>query len=356
MLVTQNKATALDPLTLDAHAADAARHLMREGSSANTEASYRSAIRYWAAWYALRYGLPFGLPVAPAAVIQFIVDHAQRIGDHGLVWEMPDALDAELVRLRVKTRLGAPALNTVLLRLSVLSKAHDVQGHANPCTAPVVKALIAKTRSAYAKRGAVPKKKKALTKNPFEAMLQTCDDSMRGVRDRALLLFAWSSGGRRRSEVTQATVENVVPMDGGYVYSLVYSKTNQTGLDRTDNAKPIVGQAARALKDWLTVSGVTSGPIFRRIRRGDVIGEPLAPAAVRAIVRERCLAAGLDEGFSAHSLRSGFITEAARQDVPLGEIMSLTGQTSVRTVMGYYQAGRMTKSRALDLLGDTDTP
>ena len=39
----------LDPAVLDRSADEAARALMREGSSANTAASYRAAMRYWAA-------------------------------------------------------------------------------------------------------------------------------------------------------------------------------------------------------------------------------------------------------------------------------------------------------------------
>jgi len=34
-----------------------------------------------------------------------------------------------------------------------------------------------------------------------------------GVRDKALLLFAWASGGRRRSKVTSAVVEQLVTVD-----------------------------------------------------------------------------------------------------------------------------------------------
>ena len=53
----------------------------------------------------------------------------------------------------------------------------------------------------------------------------TCDDSLRGLRDRALLLFAWSSGGRRRSEVVGATVENTRKVGEDYLYLLSHSKT-----------------------------------------------------------------------------------------------------------------------------------
>lgn len=344
----------LDPHALDTQADAAVRSLMREGSSANTAASYRAAIRYWTAWFELRYGQPFALPLPEAAVIQFVVDHAQRSTDHGLKWELPLALDQELVRLKAKGKLGAPSLNTLLQRLSVLSKAHELLGHPNPCRAAPVRELLAKTRRAYARRGMTPAKKEALTREPLQAMLDTCDDTLRGVRDRALLLFAWASGGRRRSEVVRATIENTVRTSEGFLYTLAHSKTNQSGAQRADDQKPIVGSAAQALDAWLAASGIRQGPIFRRVRRGDVIGEPLAAAAVRDIVQERCRLAGLEGDFSAHSLRSGFVTEAGRRNVPLGDTMAMTGHASVATVMGYFRAGAAARSPAARLLDEPE--
>lgn len=343
----------LDPGALDRQADAAMRDLLREGSSPNTAASYRAAIRYWSAWFGLRYGRPLALPLSEAAVIQFVVDHAQRTGAQGLTSELPPALDLELVRLKAKGRLGPPSLNTLLQRLSVLSKAHELAGQPNPCRAAAVRELLARTRRAYARRGATPARKDALTREPLQALLDTCDDSLRGLRDRALLLFAWSSGGRRRSEVVGATVENTRKVGEDYLYLLSHSKTNQSGADRAQDRKPIAGAAARALDAWLAASGIRQGALFRRIRRGDVIGEPLAAAAVRAIVQERCRLAGIEGDFSAHSLRSGFVTEAGRQNVPLGDAMAMTGHASVATVMGYFRAGAAPRSRAARLL---DTP
>ncbi|EHK65428.1 site-specific integrase [Achromobacter arsenitoxydans] len=342
----------LDPQTLDAQADAAVRGLLREGSSANTASSYRAAIRYWTAWFELRYGRMFALPVPEAAVIQFVVDHAQRSTDHGLKWELPLALDRELVRLKAKGRLGAPSLNTLLQRLSVLSKAHELHGHPNPCRSATVRELLSKTRRAYARRGVAPARKEALTREPLQAMLDTCDDTLRGKRDRALLLFAWASGGRRRSEVVRATMENTQRTPDGYLYTMAQSKTNQAGAARADDQKPILGAAALALDGWLAASGIRQGPIFRRVRRGGVIGEPLAAAAVRDIVLERCELAGLDGAFSAHSLRSGFVTEAGRRNIPLGDTMAMTGHASVATVMGYFRAGSALQSPAARLLDD----
>ena len=343
---------ALQPTELSDVTQRAVEDLLREGESQNTLASYRSALRYWAAWYGLRYGTMVQLPVATPCVLQFIVDHIERTTDNGLTSELPAAIDQTLVDGGYKGKLGALAHNTVMHRISVLSKAHQLQQLKNPCHDPKVRELLSRTRKAYAKRGALPQKKDALTKDPLQALLATCDDSLRGKRDRALLLFAWSSGGRRRSEVTGAQMQflkRVGPTD--FFYTLAFSKTNQSGLDQPENGKPVLGVAGVALHDWLQVSLVTEGAIFRRIRKGGHLGEALSPAAVRTIVKERCVLAGIEGDFSAHSLRSGFVTEAGRQNVSLAETMSLTGHHSVATVLGYFRAESALTSRAALLFG-----
>lgn len=71
-------------------------------------------------------------------------------------------------------------------------------------------------------------------------MLATCDDSLKGKRDRALLLFAWASGGRRRSEVAAADMKFLKRLaPGAFSYELAFSKSNQSGIDRPDNHKPV---------------------------------------------------------------------------------------------------------------------
>ena len=354
-LPSLQKIPALQPTELSDLTQRAVDELLREGESQNTLASYRSALRYWAAWYGLRYGGQIQLPLPPACVLQFIVDHAQRSTDKGLVSELPAEIDQALVQAGYKGKLGALAHNTLQHRISVLSKVHQLHELKNPCQDAKVRELLSRTRKAYAKRGALPRKKAALTRSPLEALLATCDDSLKGKRDRALLLFAWSSGGRRRSEVTQAQMQflraiKVDSAEPAYIYALTHSKTNQSGLDRPEDHKPVMGAAAVALQDWLHVSRITSGAIFRRIRKGGHVGEALTPAAVRDIVKARCALAGIEGDFSAHSLRSGFVTEAGRQNVPLAEAMGMSGHHSVATALGYFRAEASTSSTAATLL------
>ncbi|WP_353177830.1 site-specific integrase [Delftia acidovorans] len=342
---------------LEPAAQQAVRELLREGESTNTRNSYQSAMRYWAAWHALRFERQMQLPLNVACVLQFIIDHAQRQTGAGLASEMPAHMDRALVEAGYKAREGPLSHNTLVHRMAVLSKAHQVHGLANPCQDGAVRELMSRTRKAYARRGEQPAKKDALTRDLLEQLLQTCDDSLRGRRDRALLLFAWSSGGRRRSEVAGADMRHlraVGPQE--FIYTLAHSKTNQSGRDAPENHKPVTGRAAQALADWLRAAAIQEGPIFRRIRKGGHVGEPLSPAAVRDIVKQRCALAGVEGDFSAHSLRSGFVTEAGRQNVPLPDTMALTGHSSVNTVLGYFRADSALSNRAARLLdaGDDD--
>jgi hypothetical protein len=91
------KRPALQPTALCDVTQRAVDELMREGESRNTTASYRSALRYWAAWYGIRYGNQIQLPVPTLCVLQFIVDHADRLSDKGLVHELPAEIDPALV-------------------------------------------------------------------------------------------------------------------------------------------------------------------------------------------------------------------------------------------------------------------
>ena len=67
-----------------------------------------------------------------------------------------------------------------------------------------------------------------------------------------------------------------------------------------------------AVYDWLKAAGITSGPIFRRVRQGDVLTtERLNDKSVALIVKKYAALARLDPSeFAGHSLRAGFVTSA----------------------------------------------
>ena len=344
----------LQPDRLAEQATHAVREILAAAASANTTRSYASALRYWAGWFQGRYGQALALPVPEAAVIQFIVDHLPRRTSAGAAWELPATLDGVLVSSGLKQRPGPWSLATVVHRVAVLSTAHRLrQAAPNPAEAPGVRHLLARSRRAAVKQGVRPRKKTALARPELEALLANCDDSLEGLRDRALLCFGFASGGRRRSEIAAADLADLRALsDGGYVYWLGHSKTQQTGpaIGSTPD-KPVLGAAAHALAAWLQAAAITEGPIFRRLW-GPRVGPGLSGKAVAAVIQRRARLAGLEGDFGGHSLRSGFVTEGARQGIALPALMAMTEHRAVASVLGYFQAGTAADNPAAHLMGD----
>jgi integrase len=115
-------------------------------------------------------------------------------------------------------------------------------------------------------------------------ILATCDESARGRRDRALLLFGFV-GALRRSELVALRVEDVRTVGGGLRLRIIRGKTDQAGqgaeigLPRGRHAEtcPVL-----AFNDWQAVARRKAGPLFRKISTADGIGEAaLHPDAVR---------------------------------------------------------------------------
>jgi len=221
-----------DPRKLSEEADKAVHAFFHEGQSRNTARTYRTALQYWGAWHALRYGAPIEGPVPPSAVIQFIVDHlehqphlaAPAISPYTPSSQttqhlLPLAIDRVLVDRKYKAHLGPWSIATVQTRLAALSKAHEhyIANHAhlnlgpeiNPLRDPSLRQLIGAARRAYARRGRDPVRPVAATRSVMGALVATCGEDLAGKRDRALLLFGWASGGRRRSEIAEASFENV---------------------------------------------------------------------------------------------------------------------------------------------------
>ncbi|MBE1161568.1 site-specific integrase [Dyella acidiphila] len=362
MLIPANDIPAsLDLATLDAASQAAAAAFVAAGTAANTVRSYRSALTYWSAWLQGRYGQPLNdAPLPLTVVVQFVLDHLARPREDG-TWEhlLPPTLDAALVAANIKGHPGPLAYNTVSHRLAVLATWHRVHEWESPTEATAVKTLLRQARKAQARRGVTVRKKTAAVIEPLQALLATCTDGVRGVRDRALLLLAWSGGGRRRSEVVGLQITDVRRLDADtWVYALGNTKTDTSGVRRE---KPLKGAAAQALAAWVAAAPATTGPLFRRLHRGGAVGTTALTADHMArMVQRRAKLAGLDGDWAAHSLRSGFVTEAGRQGVPLGEVMAMTEHRGVSTVMGYFQAGSLLTSRASELLAssviDTEAP
>ena len=134
------------------------------------------------------------------------------------------------------------------------------------------------------------------------------------------------------------------------VLGLHLGRTKTAGLEQ-DERVLLIGRPVEAVKMWLALSLINQGAVFRAIDRFGRVGQvALDGQSVNAILKRRCRMAGLPEaGFSAHGLRSGYLTEAARRGVPLQEAMRQSRHSSVQQASSYYNEVEMERGNSARL-------
>jgi len=114
----------------------------------------------------------------------------------------------------------------------------------------------------------------------------------------------------------------------------------------------LIGRPVVALRAWLSRSAIDTGPIFRKIDQwGNIDRRGITPQTVNLVVKARAAQAGLDPAlFSAHGLRSGYLTEAANRGIPLSEAMQQSQHKSVTQAASYYNDSERKMGRAARLV------
>jgi integrase len=337
------------------------RHLAKEGIGDNSLRALASDLGYLEAWSLAATGQKLPWPALEAFLIKFVAHHlwdsARRETDpaHGMPADVTAALKAQGL-LRAD---GPHAPSTVRRRLSSWSTLTKWRGLRGKFNAPGLQSAIKLAVRASARpRGR--KSKKAVTADILAALLKACaGEKLVDLRDRALLITAFASGGRRRSEMSALRVEQLVEEDpvpadpkapdGEKLpcLSIRIGRTKTTQAD-SDAFVLLVGRPVLVLKDWLERAGISEGAVFRGIDRwGNLERRALTPQAVNLILKRRIAEAGLDPtAFSAHGLRSGYLTETARRGIPLPEAMQQSQHRSVQQASNYYNDAERTLGRA----------
>ncbi|BCH62402.1 hypothetical protein RvVAR0630_pl05440 (plasmid) [Agrobacterium vitis] len=244
---------------------------------------------------------------------------------------MPADVEQSLREQRFLRSSGPHAPDTVRRRLAAWSTLTKWRGLTGVFSSPSLKSAIRLAVRATP-RPRKRKSAKAVTGDVLAKLLATCStDSLRDIRDRAILMVAFASGGRRRSEIAglrreQLTVEPPITVEGAPPLpslAIHLGRTKTSGAE-SDEVVYLTGRPVEALNAWLAAGRIESGSIFRKVDRwGTVSKRALEPSAVNQIVKQRAALAGLEPGeFSAHGLRSGYLTEAANRGIPLVEELS----------------------------------
>jgi site-specific recombinase XerD len=244
---------------------------------------------------------------------------------------------------------------TLARRLVGIGFAHRVAGSAWVGTHPLVKATL---RGVLRRHGKPARQAAALMTDEVRMLVATCDESLVGLRDRALLLVGYA-GGLRRSELVAITREDIEAEPGGLRIRIQRSKTDPTG------EGAFIGLAlgehratcpVRSLHAWMEASEADVGAIFRKISgSGRIAFAGLTPGAVRRILLHRAALAGLavamSERLSPHGLRAGFITQAHLNGASEEAIMAQARHRDWRTTRRYIRQAKVVTETPAKRLG-----
>ncbi|WP_018900891.1 tyrosine-type recombinase/integrase [Rhizobium sp. 2MFCol3.1] len=337
------------------------RHLVNEGMGDNTLRAITSDLAYLEAWALAATGSPLPWPAPEALLLKFVAHHLwdpqrrEDDQDHG----MPADVDHSLRSQGFLKSTGPHAPATVRRRLASWSTLTHWRGLDGAFPSPPLKAAIRLAVRAVP-RTRRRKSAKAVTADVLSKLLETCEsDSLRDLRDRAILMVAFASGGRRRSEIAGLRVEQltseapVEQKDGPHLPSIaIHLGRTKTTSGEQDEVVYITGRPVEALNAWMATAKIDKGSVFRGIGRwGTLSRRPLDPQSINLIIKQRVEMAGLKPGeFSAHGLRSGYLTEAANRSIPLAEAMEQSRHRSVQQASSFYNSATRRSGRAARML------
>jgi integrase len=260
----------------------------------------------------------------------------------------PDSFVIYLTHLAGKPR----SVSTIQQMIVAISEAHRSKGFTPPTADPKVRAVWAGIRRT---KSVAPNQKTALSTIDLRKMLDALPQSVRGCRDRAVLLLGFA-GGFRRSEISALDQRDVAFSDDGVIVTIRRSKTDQEGEGRRVGIP--FGSATttcpiRSLQLWLEARGPEDGPLFFEVDwNHHVTRRRMSGRAIARAVKKYGKATGLDPSLLAgHSLRSGFATQAARNGASESAIMAQTGHRSNEMVRRYIRVGTIWHDNASTLLG-----
>ena len=244
-------------------------------------------------------------------------------------------------------------ISTLRRRLVSIGVVHRLKGHYLDTKHPVI---IENFLSIKRKKGSIQKAKKPILINHLKQIINVIDEQkiakIQKLRNRTLVLIGFG-GGFRRTELISVDHEDLDFVEEGVKITLRRSKTDQfgegmiKGLPYFENEKycPVL-----SLKNWLTLSKIKSGPIFRRFAKGSTLTSyRLTDQSVVLIIKDCLKLAGIENSnFSGHSLRSGFATVAAESGADERSIMAMTGHKTTQMVRRYIREANIFKNNALN--------
>ena len=266
---------------------------------------------------------------------------------HG-VSALPASPDAVAVFASSEADAGVNP-RTISKRISAIAYFHRQAGHAPPTAAENPGRLVEVLAGIRATHGRPKVRKRAADASALRHMLATIEgEGLRAHRDRALLAIGMSAA-LRRSELVAFDVADVRLVDKGIELMIAKSKTDQAregvvvAIPEGNRIRP-----KALLLAWMAAARHSEGPVFRRLTRKDELtGDRMSDRAIARLVQRCAAAAGYDPAhYAGHSLRAGFLTEAAANRASIFKMQDVSRHKSVQVLSEYVRNAELFEDHA----------
>ena len=276
-------------------------------------------------------------------------DFAGFCSKHGFK-SMPT--EPKIVSLYLTHLSKTSKISTLRRRLVSIGVVHKLKGHYLDTKHPVI---IENLMGIKRIKGSKQTGKKPILINHLKQIINVINqqdiEEIAKLRNKTLILIGFG-GGFRRTELVSIDHEDLEFVDEGVKIVLKRSKTDQFG-EGMIKGLPYFAKETYCpvinLKNWLKISKIKTGPIFRRFAKGSTLTKHrLTDQSVVLIIKNCLKLAGIENNnFSGHSLRSGFATVAAEAGADERSIMAMTGHKSTQMVRRYIKEANIFKNNAL---------
>jgi len=300
MLATTNPQiaiTVVDPTNLE----EMVKAVCDSVDSENTKRAYARAIRDFITWHTLA-----GRPELNKATVQAYIFELKAAG------------------------AGAGAINQRLAAIrKLMQEAAD-----NMALDPVCLAGIMRVKG-------IRKEGKRLgnwltLSQPQELINAPDSNTLKGLRDRAILAVLAGCWLRRNESVSSLTFEQIQQREGRWVIVDLVGKRNKT------RSVPMPAWTKSAMDAWAAAAGrylglgspLNTGPVFCRINKGDnIVSDHMSAQAIFDLVKQ--YGAMCDLHIAPHDLRRTGAKLAHKCGAPIEQIQLMLGHNSIKTTEIY---------------------
>jgi site-specific recombinase XerD len=243
---------------------------------------------------------------------------------------------SEIVASYIKKLSGHLKSSSIKVAVASIAALHNLNSLSDPTQTPDVKIEM---RRMYRTLGRYAKQAYGINKDLLDKMVAETDNSLRGIRDRAILLIAYDSLCRR-SELVSLELEDVLinEKDGGVKLKLRKSKTDPHGIGKNLHLN---SEAQKAIKEWINKSKISSGKLFRSIKASEEIGDKLNPSQISRIYKKFAKRSKIDssiiKNISGHSMRVGAAQDLMKSGMSLSIIMNRGRWSKTDTAIRYSE-------------------